>query len=135
MKKIIEISIIVWSFIANSFSFLMGSIDNLLIMLLIIMAIDYLTGICKAIVNKKLNSIVGVKGIIKKVGYLLIVALAVLIDKIMGDAGAIRILVIYFFIANEGISILENWGKMGLPLPKKLKQIFEQLKNEGDKNV
>ena len=83
MKKIIEISIIVWSFIANSFSFLMGSIDNLLIMLLIIMAIDYLTGICKAIVNKKLNSIVGVKGIIKKVGYLLIVALAVLIDKII----------------------------------------------------
>ena len=113
----------------------MGSIDNLLIMLLIIMAIDYLTGICKAIVNKKLNSIVGVKGLIKKIGYLLIVALAVLIDKIMGDAGAIRILVIYFFIANEGISILENWGKMGLPLPKKLKQIFEQLKNEGDKNV
>ena len=106
MKKIIEISIIVWSFIANSFSFLMGSIDNLLIMLLIIMAIDYLTGVCKAIVNKKLNSIVGVKGIIKKVGYLLIVALAVLIDKIMGDAGAIRILVIYFFIANEGLSIL-----------------------------
>lgn len=135
MKKIIEISIIVWSFIVNSFSFLMGSIDNLLIMLLIIMAIDYLTGICKAIVNKKLNSIVGVKGIIKKVGYLLIVALAVLIDKIMGDAGAIRILVIYFFIANEGISILENWGQMGLPLPNKLKQFFEQLKNEGDKNV
>ena len=55
MKKIIEISIIVWSFIANSFSFLMGSIDNLLIMLLIIMAIDYLTGICKSIVNKKLR--------------------------------------------------------------------------------
>ena len=113
----------------------MGSIDNLLIMLLIIMAIDYLTGVCKAIVNKKLNSIIGAKGIIKKVGYLLVIALSVLIDKILGDAGAIRILVIYFFIANEGISILENWGQMGLPLPKRLKQCFLQLKNEEDKNV
>lgn len=102
-------------------------------MLLIIMAIDYITGICKAIINKKLNSILGIRGIIKKFGYLLIVALSVLIDKILGDADAIRMLIIYFFIANEGISILENWSEMGLPLPKKLKQFFEQLKNKGEK--
>lgn len=120
------------SLIVSSISYLLGGIDNLLIMLLIIMAIDYITGICKAIISKKINSIVGVKGIVKKFGYLLIVVLAVLIDKIIGDTSAIRVLVIYFFIANEGISILENWALMGLPLPNKLKQIFEQLKNESN---
>lgn len=133
MNKIIEISVAFCGLIINSVSYFFGGIDNLLIILLIIMFIDYLTGICKAIINKKLNSIVGVKGIIKKFGYLLIVALAVLIDKIIGDTSAIRILVIYFFVANEGISILENWALMGLPFPNKLKQIFEQLKDE--KNV
>lgn len=120
------------SLIVSSISYILGGIDNLLIMLLIIMAIDYITGICKAIISKKINSIVGVKGIVKKFGYLLIVVLAVLIDKIIGDTSAIRVLVIYFFIANEGISILENWALMGLPLPNKLKQIFEQLKNESN---
>lgn len=78
----------------------------------------------------KINSIIGIKGIIKKVGYLLIVALSVIADKLVGDSGAIRILVIYFFIANEGISILENWGSMGLPLPKKILEVFEQLKEK-----
>lgn len=120
------------SLIVSSISYLLGGIDNLLLMLLIIMAIDYITGICKAIISKKINSIVGMKGIVKKFGYLLIVVLSVLIDKIIGDTSAIRVLVIYFFIANEGISILENWALMGLPLPNKLKQIFEQLKNESN---
>ena len=98
------------------------------------MSIDYITGICKAIIYKKVNSIVGVKGVIKKFGYILIVALSVLIDKILGDTSAIRVLVIYFFIANEGLSILENWALIGLPLPNKLKQIFEKLKDEGSEN-
>lgn len=71
----------------------------------------------------------------KKVGYLIIVAVSVLLDQIVGDTGAIRNLVIYFFVANEGISILENWGAMGLPLPKKITEVLEQIKNEngGDK--
>lgn len=132
MNKIIGISVTFCGLIINYVSYFFGGIDNLLITLLIIMFIDYLTGICKAVINKKVNSIVGVRGIVKKFGYLLIVALAVLIDKIIGDTSAIRILVIYFFIANEGISILENWALMGLPLPNKLKQIFEQLKEEND---
>lgn len=132
MNKVIDICLVFWNFIMSSFSYVMGGIDNLLIMFLVVMIIDYLTGICKAIINKKLNSIVGLKGIIKKFGYLLIIALSVLIDKILGDSSAISALVIYFFIANEGISILENWGQMGLPLPSKLKEIFEQLKKDND---
>ena len=68
----------------------------------------------------------------KKVGYLIVVTLAVLLDKITGNTGAIRTIVIYFFVANEGISILENWGGMNLPLPKKIFEILEQLRNEND---
>lgn len=120
------------AFLSGIFYFL-GGLDSAIITLLIVMAIDYLTGVCKALYNKKINSKVGLKGIIKKVGYLLIVALAVKLDQIAGQTGAIRTLVIYFFVANEGISILENWGKMGLPLPKKLMETLEQLKKESDK--
>lgn len=93
---------------------------------------DYLTGVCKAIYNKKINSTVGLKGIMKKVGYLIVVAVAVEIDRIIGNTGAIRSLVIYFFVANEGISILENWGNMGLPLPQKIFDALEQLKNDNN---
>ena len=112
--------------------YLLGGWDIALQTLLIVIVIDYVSGICKAIYNKKLNSKVGIKGIIKKFAYLLTVALAVELDKITGGTGAIRTLVIYFFVANEGISILENWGGMGLPLPKKLFDTLEQLKNKGD---
>ena len=108
----------------------LGGLDTALQTLLIMILLDYITGICKAIHNKKINSTIGAKGIIKKVGYLIIVALSVLLDKVTGNTGAIRSLVIYFFVANEGISILENWGAMGLPLPKKIFEVLDQVKKE-----
>lgn len=111
-------------------AYFLGGWDIALQLLITVMVLDYLTGIAKAIYNKKMNSKVGAKGIIKKFGYLVIVALAVILDKVVGNTGAIRNVVIYFFIANEGISILENWGGMKLPLPQKLFDILEQLKNE-----
>lgn len=110
--------------------YFLGGWDMALKTLLIIIALDYLTGICDAIANKKINSKIGAKGIIKKVGYLIIVAVSVQLDQIVGDTGAIRNLVIYFFVANEGISILENWGSMGLPLPEKVMEVLEQLKKD-----
>ena len=82
--------------------------------------------------NKKLNSKIGFKGILKKVGYLFIVALSVIIDNILGQSGTFRTLVIYFLVANDGISIMENAGEMGISLPKKLIDALEQLKEEGD---
>lgn len=114
----------------------LGGLDAALKTLLILMVLDYITGLCKAIVNKEINSIIGAKGIIKKVGYLVIVAVSVLLDEIVGNTGAIRNLVVYFFVANEGISILENWGKIGLPLPPKVLEVLEQIKSEngGKKN-
>ena len=94
--------------------------------------IDYLTGVLSAIYNKKVNSKISFKGIIKKVSYLFIIALSVIIDNVLGQTGTIRTLVIYFFVANDGISILENVAEMGVPLPQKLVDTLEQLKKKGD---
>ena len=127
MENIVKI---VGSSVTTLVVYFLGGLDVALQSLLIFIAIDYISGVCKAIYNKKLNSAVGAKGIVKKVGYLLIVAVSVLLDKIAGNTGTIRTLVIYFFVANEGLSILENWGGMGLPLPKKLTEILEQLKEK-----
>ena len=113
-------------------SYFLGGFDTALVTLLGVMALDYITGICKGFYNKKLNSHIVLKGIIKNILYLVIVSLSVYIDKIMGDSGAIRTLVIYFFVANEGLSIIENAVSMGLPLPQKLIDALEQLKGENE---
>lgn len=118
--------------LATTLVYFLGGWDIALQILITVIVLDYATGIFKAIYNKKIDSSVGLRGIIKKVGYLIIVAIAVILDKLTGNTGAIRTLVIYFFVANEGISILENWGGMGLPLPQKLTDTLEQLKNEND---
>lgn len=113
--------------------YLFGGFDSLVISLIIEMAIDYITGVCKGIYHKKLNSTIWLKGILKKFGYLLIVILATLFDNIIHDESmAIRALVIYFFISNEAISILENWGSLGPPLPKKIFNVFEKLKEQSN---
>ena len=133
MKTIINY---ITSTLLTTIVYYLGGLDTAVKTLLILMVLDYITGICKSIVNKKVNSIIGLKGIIKKVGYLILVALSFLLDGVVGDTGAIRNLVVYFFVANEGISILENWGAMGLPLPSKILEVLEQLKKEngGHKN-
>lgn len=127
------INIILGTFFSGVAYFL-GGWDSALQTLLLVMALDYVTGVCKAIKQKKLNSKTGLFGIIKKFGYLVIVALSVVIDHLAGDTGAVRTLVIYFFVANDGLSILENWGAMGLPLPEKLFELLEQLKDKHDPN-
>ena len=115
------------SIVLTSLSYLLGGFDSALKCLIIVIIIDYLTGIISAIYNNTLNSKTGLKGILKKFCYLLIVTVAVVIDGITGETGIIRNLVIFFFVANDGISILENVGKMGIKYPEKLKEILEQL--------
>jgi len=129
MKNIVSDVI---SVILTTTVYLLGGIDVALISLLIVIIIDYITGLLSAIYNKKVNSKIGFKGIIKKVSYLFIIALSVIIDKTLGQTGTIRTLVIYFFVANDGISILENVAEMGVPLPQKLIDTLEQLKKKGD---
>lgn len=108
--------------------YLLGGLDIALKSLLIVIVIDYATGILSAIYNKQINSKVGFKGILKKFSYLLIIALSVIVDNILGQSGTVRTLVIYFFVANDGISILENVAEMNIPLPPKLLETLEQLK-------
>ena len=108
--------------------YFLGGLDIALKSLLIVIVIDYATGILSAIYNKQINSKVGFKGILKKFSYLLIIVLSVIVDNILGQSGTIRTLVIYFFVANDGISILENVAEMNIPLPPKLLETLEQLK-------
>ena len=121
------------STIATTFVFLIGGFDVAMSCLLIAIALDYVSGILKAFINKNLSSEIGLKGILKKVGILVIVMLGVLVDRVAGETGAIRKLVIYYFVANEGLSIIENLGEAGLPIPKKLKNALKALKKETDK--
>lgn len=129
MKNIIQSDL---SAILTVTLFLLGGIDIALKSLIIIIIVDYLTGIAAAIYNKKLNSKVGFKGIVKKLCYFLIVAVAVVVDNLTGQHGIIRTLVIYFLVANDGLSIIENLSKMDIKLPKKLIESLEQLKKDSE---
>jgi toxin secretion/phage lysis holin len=122
----------VFSVILTTIIYLLGGLDIALKSLLIVMIIDYLTGVASAIYNKKLSSAIGFKGIIKKFCYLLIVALAVVIDNLTGQSGVIRTLVIYFLVSNDGISIIENMAELNIKLPSKLIEVLEQLKKKGE---
>ena len=120
------------SVILTTLVYILGGFDVALKSLIIIVIIDYLTGVGSAYYNKKVSSKKGLKGIIKKFCYFLIVALAVVIDNLMGQSGVIRTLVIYFFVANDGISIIENMAEMDVKLPKKLIESLEDLKHQSE---
>ena len=116
----------VGGFIANY----LGGWDLLLRCLVLGIIIDYATGLLKAIYNKQLSSEIGFKGIVKKVMALLVVAFSCLINQSVGIDTPIREIVITFLLANEGISIIENAIAVGLPLPKKMKDVLIQLRGE-----
>ena len=84
----------------------------------------------KAFHTKTLSSKIGFQGILKKVGILLIVMLGVLVDRVTGNTGAVRTLVIYYFVANEGLSVLENLGQCGVPIPASIKKALKALNKE-----
>ena len=115
--------------------YLYGSIDKLLIALVTFIVIDYVSGIIKAFILKQLSSEVGFKGIAKKILILLLVAAANIVDRLTNSEGLIRSMMCLFFIANEGLSILENCAQMGEKKKKKFKLILEQLKKNNDEEV
>ena len=110
--------------------FIFGEFDIALQCLLVFIALDYISGLIKAYCTKTLSSKIGFKGILKKVGILAIVALSVSLDRLGGDTGAIRTLVIYYFVANEGLSVLENLAEAGIPIPKSIKKALKNIKKE-----
>ena len=117
----------IFSLLATGFVYLVGGIDYALISLIIVMALDYITGVISAIYNKELSSEIGFKGILKKVLMICILGLAVRVDNLTGESGAIRTLVIYYYIANEGISILENLVECDVPFPDKIIEVLKQI--------
>jgi len=114
--------------------YFMGGMDGLMIALLVFMALDYITGIMCAIADKKLSSAVGFRGIFKKVLIFLLVGVAHILDaQVIGTGCVLRTAVIFFYISNEGVSLLENAGHLGLPIPTKLKAVLEQLHDRAEK--
>ncbi len=112
---------------------MIGGFDGLIYSLITFVLIDYLTGVMAAIVDRQLSSEIGFKGIFKKVSIFMLVALGHIIDsKLLGTGTALRTAIILFYSSNEGISILENATRMGLPIPKKIKSVLEQLKKDSD---
>ena len=113
----------------------LGPFDGLLSTLVVFVILDYITGMVSAGINHKLSSAVGFKGIAKKVLIFVIVGVANLIDMyiLKGGYSVLRTAVIFFYLGNEGISILENAGECGLPIPTKIRQLLEQLRDKGDK--
>jgi toxin secretion/phage lysis holin len=113
----------------------LGGVDGFLTALIVFVAIDYLTGVMCAIVDKKLSSEIGAKGIFKKVLIFALVGVAHMIDsQVVGEGSTFRTAVIFFYLSNEGISFLENAARLGLPIPAKLKDILAQLTDKGGKN-
>ena len=111
---------------------LVGGYDTMMITLLLFMIVDYLSGVMCGIVNKKLSSEIGFKGIFKKIMIIFLVGITNLLGVSTGVEG-LRYIVISFYIANEGISIIENASVLGLPVPQKVKDVLDQLKNNKDK--
>ncbi len=112
--------------------FLFGERDGILIALIVLIVLDYISGVIAAIVEKRLSSEVGAKGIAKKVFMLLIVAVANIVDVevIGGEGHVLKSVVVIFYIANECISLIENAGRLGVPVPDKLLKVLEQLKDK-----
>ena len=119
--------------IGGVLSWLFGDLSGMFYALVAFVVIDYITGVIAAAVQQELNSTIGFKGIAKKVFIFLIVGLAHIIDPyILGDGDVIRTAAIFFYLSNEGLSIIENSVRIGLPVPKTLKDALERLSEEDE---
>jgi toxin secretion/phage lysis holin len=134
MKEIWNWIQVVFATVGGWLGYVLGGLDGFLYALLAFVVIDYITGLMCAVLDKKLSSEVGFRGIFKKVLIFALVAVGHIIDQnVIGDGSVIRTAVIFFYLSNEGISILENTVHIGLPVPQKLKDVLEQLHNRSDK--
>ena len=133
MKEFWNVIQLVFAAIGGWLGWFLGGCDGLLYALIAFVVVDYVTGVMCAVVDKKLSSAVGFRGIFKKVLIFSLVAVGHIIDsKLIQNGGAIRTAVIFFYLSNEGVSLLENAAHLGLPIPEKLKDILEQLHDRAE---
>ena len=128
MERVLDGCNIVFACMGGVMGWLFGGFDSLIYALVAFVALDYITGVLLAAEKKKVSSEIGYKGICKKAMIFIIVAVGHIIDKyIIGTGSSLRTMLIMFYLSNEGISILENAGEMGVPLPAKIKDAISQL--------
>jgi toxin secretion/phage lysis holin len=129
MKDVANTMQYIFAAMGGSLGAVLGGFDGFLYALIVFVVVDYMTGVMIGILNKKLSSQIGFRGIFKKVVIFSLVAVAYIIDtRVIQNGSVLRTTVIFFYLSNEGISILENAALIGLPIPKKMKDALEQLK-------
>ena len=134
MKEFWNTIQLIFTAVGGWLGYFLGGCDGLLYALIAFVVIDYITGVMCAIIDRKLSSAVGFKGIFRKVLIFLLVGIANIIDvQVIGTGAVLRTAVIFFYISNEGVSIIENAVHLGLPVPKKLKDVLEQLHERSEK--
>ena len=133
MKEFWNTIQLIFSAVGGWRGYFLGGCDGLLYALIAFVVIDYVTGVMCAIINRELSSAVGFKGIFRKVLIFLLVGIANIIDvQVIGTGAVLRTAVIFFYISNEGVSLLENAGHLGLPIPEKIKTVLEQLHDRAE---
>lgn len=134
MKEFWNTIQLIFTAVGGWLGYFLGGCDGLLYALITFVVIDYITGVMCAIINRELSSAVGFKGIFRKVLIFLLVGIANIIDvQVIGTGAVLRTAVIFFYISNEGVSLLENAGHLGLPIPEKIKTVLEQLHDRAEK--
>ena len=135
MKEIWNWLQVVLTALGGLLGWFLGGFDGFLYALVALMVADYITGVMCAIVDKTLSSEVGFRGIFKKVLIFVLVGIGHIIDtNLIGDGNVLRTAIIFFYCSNEGVSMLENSSRLGLPIPEKLKDVLAQLHNKGGNN-
>ena len=126
---------LVFTAVGGWLGYFLGGYDGLLYALVVFMVADYITGVMCAVYDRNLSSSVGFKGICRKVLILMLVGIANILDvQVIGTGAVLRTAVIFFYLSNEGVSLLENAAHLGLPIPEKLKEILAQLHDRAEGN-
>ena len=135
MKNVIDTLQLIFTAIGGFIGWYLGGVDGLVYALVAFVVIDYITGLMLALLERKVSSKIGFKGIFKKILIFIFVGIGNIVDlHIIKNGSAIRTAVIFFYLSNEGLRIIENATKLGLPVPEQLKAVFTELKKEDEKN-
>ena len=133
MKEFWNMVQLVFAAVGGWLGYFLGGCDGLLIALLVFAVVDYITGVMCAVSDKELSSKVGFRGICRKVLIFILVGAANILDaQVIGSGSVLRTAVIFFYLSNEGVSLLENAAHLGLPIPKKLKDVLAQIHNRAE---
>ena len=133
MKEFWNTIQLIFAAVGGWLGYFLGGCDGLLIALVMFVVVDYLTGVMCAVADRNLSSEVGFKGICRKVLIFLLVGIANILDvQVIGTGSVLRTAIIFFYLSNEGVSLLENAAHLGLPIPEKMKDILEQLHDRAE---